>query len=172
MRAPALWLLALLWPALSAAHPVHVSIAEARFDPATERLEVAQRVTPEDLERALERFLGRPAAAGEPALEAHLARFLANVWTAEPAAPRDSPAGAEAGDPDALTWIGWEAEGRYLWLYFELDLPGGLEGALIGNRFLLDVEPQQVNTVNLEQGERRQTLTFTRAAPVRRVAFP
>jgi hypothetical protein len=170
-----------------AAHPYHVTVAEAELNAATGRLEVALRLLPEDLIRALEardRRRGDEAGgesgpersqAQEPRHDELLADLVREAFTVTTADGRSAP----------LHWVGSEASVKAVWLYFELDLGGApaaqdgpapdgslLDGITLANRLLLDLEPTQTNTVTLRFEEERQTLTLTPRSPEREIRWP
>lgn len=137
------------------AHPLHTSFAEADYRPATNRLEVALRVFADDLEAALSAAAGRrisltttPADEFNALVQAYTTRH----FTVRPA----------AGTPATLQWVGRELKDRdnEVWLYFELALPGGIEGARIRHALLEDSFPSQINTVRVRDGKRQATLVF------------
>lgn len=151
------------------AHPAHVTIAEAEYVRERGTVEVSLRVRPEDLVAALE-AARTPAATqnGEPRrplnlertpeIDTQIADYLRRVFTL----------GEEAGAAK-LIWVGKEQEGRYLWLYFELRLPGAapesLAGLPLSNRALFEALENQANTVVLQDGARRVSLRFTLERP-------
>ena len=141
------------------AHPFHVSIGEAEWNPKTRRLEVALRVHPADLDRALrkaDRDRQQP-----PTLEGdqRISRYLQSVFVVR---YRD-------GAALKFTWIGKELSVKSAWLYFEIELPNGLDGALISNRLFFEIEKKQTNTVNFTVGERRESLSFSAERPVHKL---
>lgn len=152
------------WPAIIAglctaavlhAHPGHSSYAEADYNAATGRLEIALRVSAEDLEAALTRRAQRPIARERtPAAEFdRLAQaYLAESFTVK----------AGDGTPAPHRWIGRELKGSTdeLWLYFEADLPGGVTGARLRHAVLLEVNPGQLNSVRVRAGPREVILVF------------
>jgi hypothetical protein len=96
-----------------------------------------------------------------------------------PPPPPDTNAGADGratppariDDPESkkptsiIRWVGKDLEDiRYAWLHFEVCLPeSGIVGLDFSNRILFEVEPEQVNTINIRDGEERFTLRFTPA---------
>lgn len=50
-----------------------------------------------------------------------------------------------------------------LWVFVEADWTKPLKGSRLTNRLLLDVSADQINTVNLTEGEARETLAFSAA---------
>lgn len=140
--------------ATGAAHPFHVTLAEAEYNVESGRLEVALRIyNPADLERVLGLIAGhRVDLEATPGVDRLIRDYLERQFVVE------SPDGRPAG----LTWVGKEVDLKTAWLYFEVDLPDGPEGVAFRDRLLFEVEPDQVNTINFRSGDRRGTLRFTR----------
>ena len=143
----ALTLVACCSLATGAVHPQHVTLAEAEWNPESRSLEIALRITPVQLEEAVERHAGRPVDLDAGASDAAVAAWLAAAFVVAP--PDPDPADDEAPDPVALKYVGKEVGVSRAWLYFEAPLPGGWEGATIANRVRLATEPEQHNTLIL-----------------------
>ncbi len=149
------------------AHPIHRSIAEADYNQATHTLEVALRVYADDFEAALSARTKRKISLEKtPAAEidalAH--RYVEETFT------------IKTGDdaPTTLHWIGRklkDAENE-LWLYFEVPLPGGVEGAKIRHAVLSDQFRDQLNSVLVRDGARKVTLVFLPTHTEKSVRFP
>ncbi|QDV38963.1 DUF6702 family protein [Tautonia plasticadhaerens] len=141
----------------SAAHPFHVTIAEADYDAESGMLEVALRIyNPGDLEEALGRRLGERVdlERTEDVDEAILAYLEDSLVVERP-----------DGERAALAWVGKEVTVKTAWLYLEIPLPDGPEGATFTNSLLFEVEPDQVNTMVFGRGKDRASLRFTRDDP-------
>ncbi len=151
----------------ASAHPIHASVAEADFNHATRKLGVALRVFADDFAAAL---------------SARSSRTISVEST--PAAEFDALARAYIGDtfvvkgrdrtPVPPTWIRRElkADSNELWLFFELDLPAGVEGALVRHGVLADQFRDQLNSVHIRDGERKATLIFLPTHREKVVRFP
>lgn len=151
------------------AHPYHVSFAEAEANPETERLEVAMRVFPEDLEEAIERMTGRRSVDLERTedIDDLITRYLARTFLLrDPNAPRDETDDDASPEPSVIHWVGKEVGVRHTWLYFEVALGRpGAEGMEISVRSMFETEPTQENAVRFRRGEERVTLKCTRSRP-------
>lgn len=159
---PLLLLCCALWPGTAGAHTFHVSLAEAEWNPSSGRLEVSLRTLPDDLERALSDALHRKIVLEkEPDLDTLIAQHLEQVFIVHDA----------IGEEKAHHWVGKDLRPQEVWLYFEVELPDGLEGVEIEYLLLLRQEPHQVNTLNLKQGEWRGSLTFLRGEERQRVVW-
>ena len=169
---------ALAAPSAARAHPYHVSLAEAKVNHEKQRLEVALRVFPEDLEAALtHRFERDVNLERTEDVDALIAAYLREVFTlGDPSEPAvDEAEGVEeetAPARFALAWAGKEVEVRHMWLYFTISLDRGIEGLEISNRVMFDVEPTQENSIVLTDGEERVTLRCDRERPKVAVTFP
>ncbi|MEW4566948.1 DUF6702 family protein [Tautonia sp. JC769] len=168
MKTPALAmaLMTALAPASTAgaAHPFHVTIAEAEFNAEAGTLEMAIRIyNPGDLEQALglregERVdLERTEDVDEMILDYLRDRLVI------------TPAG---GKPAPLRWVGKEVSVKTTWLYVEAELPGGPEGASVTNTLLFEIEKDQVNTMVFGRASDRVSLRFTRDDPTHRLERP
>ena len=135
------------------AHRFHVSLAEAAFNDSSQRLEVALSVSVHDMEEALLRQdeLADPESDSvEP--QQQLSNYVMEHWNVVSA----------DGQVRNLDWIGSQVEGELLWLYFEIKLPGGLEGARIDNQMFFELDARQVNTVNFREGDWQFSSTYSR----------
>lgn len=135
------------------AHAFHLSFGEADFNPVSQRLEVALCVVPEDLELALEARADRELTLErEPAIDALLQEYVAARFLVR---SRD-------GKRQLPVWVGSEFSVKEAWLYFEVPLPGGLLGADIAQRMLLETSADQWNQLRLAQKGFRRVLSFRR----------
>ncbi len=148
-----------LWPPTAHAHDFHFSQSEAEFNRETNRLEVAIRVINHDLERALSHHFGKNKALALEEADPQLATYLTKVFRLR--CPNTAPA--------ELVWIGKEIEVRESWLYFEFPVADSLEGCTIENRLLFELEPTQLNTLQLKIGEASTTVNLSRERPGYRV---
>lgn len=156
------------------AHPVHASSAQADYNRATQRLEIALRLVAEDLLAALNAARERPLSF-EKTPPAELDAAL-RAYAVEKFAVADS-----AGAAVALEWIGREfepaapdrpADEQTLWIYLEAALPHGVEGARLQHALLHEIFPRQQNTIRVRDGRRETTLAFDRDRRPKVVQFP
>lgn len=154
-------LAALLLPSLFAplalqAHPIHTSLAEADYNRATQKLEIALRVFADDFEEALSLSAKKKITlANTPAAEftALTQAYLAETFTLRRVDGTLAP----------HTWIGREYKdaANELWLFLEVALPPtGLEGLRIRHAVLSAQFSDQLNSVLLRDGPRSVTLAF------------
>ncbi len=138
------------------AHPFHTSVAETEWNSETKRLEVALRVSPEDLETALSKQ-GETKVRLEDSegIDDLIVDYLNDHFTL--CKPKS---GDEDPQPLELKWTGKELSTKAAWLFFEIEAPDGVEGLELANRLLLDEGDSQINTVVLRDGKRKTTLRF------------
>jgi hypothetical protein len=147
-----LWAAAQVGLAASAeAHPFHFSFAEGTWNEQTQRLEVALRLEPHDLEATLRQHAGRAVTLEAPTTEKLMQEYLQKSVRLE----------TSRGKPAEIRWVGSEIKIKAVWLYFEVPLPHGLEGVKITNTLLLEHLPNQVNVMALSQGEQATALYFS-----------
>lgn len=156
-----------LLPVLAGAHPLHVSHAEADYNRETNRLEVALKVFADDFEARLSARAGhRVSLEKTPPVEfdALCRAYLAETFVVK---SRD-------GAAQPLQWVGRElkdAENR-LWLYFEVALPDGVDGARLRHAVLTDEFSDQLNSVLVREAGRQVTLVFFPDRSEKTVVFP
>lgn len=138
------------------AHPYHVSSAEAQLRDGT--LQVALKVTPEDLQEALRRLFGKDVDIDDdvvPLVRAYLrTHFVVR-----------GPKGAVP-----MAWVGAEIELQTAWLYFEYETPGSARDYTLYSGVFFEIAPAQVNRVVVRRGETTQTLRFVPGSKPRRLA--
>ncbi len=154
-------LAALIWSAQAVAHPFHTSLAEVDYRAACGCLEVALRVTPEDLEAALDRIDGRRIPLEAPESDARVLGYLTSRFLVTPL----------GGEPLPIEWVGREVSHAGSWLYFKVTGVG--DAFDLANRILFDAEPAQVNHLLLRGTGAPRALTFRAGdPPVRIVGKP
>lgn len=158
---PLLVCLALLVSISSAsAHPIHTSTAEADYNRSTQKLEVSLRVFADDFEAALSDLAGRKISLEKtpPAEIDALARaYLIEHFTVK------TRGGTLA--PQRLVGRELKDAANELWLYFEIALPSGVDGARIDYTVLRARFADQLNSLRLRDGHREQTLVFLPKQP-------
>lgn len=129
--------LALGAPALYG-HPSHSSYAEIEWSDAG-TLDVALRVIPEDLERALGLVIGRRLVlVDSPEIRTALTAYLSEHFALL--------GDVDDGAPAKLRLVGMELGYKETWVYFSLEGPRERHRTL-RNSVLMDVEPTQTNWV-------------------------
>lgn len=151
------------------AHAVHTSTAEAEYNPQTKRLEVSLTVFISDLETALIRQSERDMRMDKtPAAEfdAQVLAYLKKTFVVTDA----------AGKAAEMRWVGREMEKASeksgdpaVVLFFEVEMPGGVEGATLRCAVFDDLFKDQTNLLLLKTGQRSVELRFRRGALERRL---
>lgn len=137
---------------VAAAHPRHLSIAEADWNAKTGRWEIALQVNPVDLEQALRRIANRPIDLDRsPGLDGLIQDYLSRTFVVRQSDGRRAK----------LLWVGHEVDLKDAWLYFEVPLDTGPAQATFGAGYFFELLPDQANTINFRWGTSRQSLTFT-----------
>ena len=123
-------------PSSRDAHPWHETYAELDLREARGLFEVALRVDALELEQAVGRRTGeRLSIDDRDAFEPHLAAYLRATFLVR----------SEGGSWSEPKWVGYEAELRDAWLYFELPLPPGPGPLWLSNEILFERNAFQSN---------------------------
>ncbi len=166
MRALPLFLVGLLLAAGTAwAHPIHTSLAEADYNPKTQKLEIALRVFADDFERTLSGRAERKLTLEHTPSAEFNALAFAYVKEHFTLKLRRSAV--------PLTWLGRELKdaSNELWLYLEASLPDGVEGVRFRHALLAEAFSDQLNSIRVRDGSRQVTLTFPLGQGERTVKF-
>ncbi|MCO6458355.1 MAG: hypothetical protein J5I93_23860 [Pirellulaceae bacterium] len=134
------------------AHPFHVSLAEVEYNAARCRLEVALRVHPGDLEQVLRRGSQPLDLEHSTGIDDQILPYLRRTFQVR----------ADGGPQCPLRWVGKEVTLKDAWLYFEVLLPADARQLACSNRLLFDRQADQVNTMQVRAGQRRQSIVCTR----------
>ena len=136
----------------ASAHKFYASLAQVEKT-AEGRVEVGIRLFPDDVEQALSAAAGRKIVVDNTqAFRDALMKYL------------DATFVLESGDERArLRYVGVDPMVNLMWVFVEADWPRPLRGSRLTNRLLLEVSADQVNTVNLTEGDARESITFTAA---------
>ncbi|SFQ74050.1 hypothetical protein SAMN04515668_4084 [Hymenobacter arizonensis] len=147
--------LLLLLPLAGAApalHAYHSSLTELRYNAAKKQLELSVKVFTDDFEKALSEGQPTPvslSAAGPRPLA------LASAYL-----QRTLKFSTAAGAPLPLQLLGMQAENDGYWLYCKVPLPGPVPSVQLRQGLLLDVFSDQMNIVNIEAGDKKQSVLF------------
>jgi hypothetical protein len=116
------------------------------------RLEVALRFFPDDLEAALRRATGtRVVVEDSAAFRAAFEPWINTVFALE-----------SGGRRTAFRYVGAEVTVKTAWVYAEAEWPVPLSASTMTNAILVDLFPEQVNTVNFVEGGTRSSKVFDR----------
>ena len=163
---PALRLSALLMMALLAfgaqAHEQRASVTRVQFNERTGNLEVMHRFLIHDVEHAGGKLFGESVdVLGN---ESDRQRF-------EDYAHEQFSITDQDGRDIALTPVGNEIDGRYLWVYAETAMPSGLTGVVVYQGALHEVWSTQSNLVNVGFDGEVKSATFLRGSQPAEIAL-
>lgn len=135
-------------------HPFHVSVAEMEFNAETKCLEVALRVWPEDLEKALNRKSKQAIDLDKhPKIDQLIFAYVKeHIEISKP----------QSQKPCKMTWIGKEIELKHAWLYFEVETEVEPVDFVFSNRLFFELQDDQVNLFNLSFKTKRASISFVK----------
>jgi hypothetical protein len=136
-----LTVMALLWAGTLNAHQQKEAITRILFNPRTANIEVMHRFLLHDAEHAVKELL----SADADILDSDSTRqsFADYVYARFSISDQD-------GHSIGLTAVGYEIEGRFIWVYQETAIPDSLTALRITHDALRDLWPEQKNLVNVE----------------------
>ncbi|MEM0982771.1 MAG: DUF6702 family protein [Planctomycetota bacterium] len=151
-------------------HPYHVAFAEATLTEDGTAIEVALRLWPDDLEKALRRFTGDSELNIEttPGVDEAIASYLGERFVLRAASSGGSSVPV-AEDAPPVRFIGKEIGAKHAWVYFVADVPPNEGEVDIACSVAFEVERDQENTVELRLGDRRVTAVSNARDPWTRV---
>ncbi|MEC9091333.1 MAG: DUF6702 family protein [Planctomycetota bacterium] len=142
-------------------HPFHVSVAEMEYNSKSQCLEVALRVWPEDLEKALtQQAKNKVDLDTTKNIDTLIFDYLNKKIKIQ------NPAGKTC----KLTWIGKELGIKQAWLYFEVKTGLSPADFSFSNRLFFELQEDQINLFNLNFGNRRASISFAKDKAVHRLS--
>ena len=137
----------------SRVHPFHVSVAEIEFNKESGCLEVALRVWPEDLEKALGQISKKPVDLDKtPKIDELIFDYLKkNIRISQ-----------DGKKNCKMVWVGKEVEVKQAWLYFEVKTGREPDGFQFSNTIFFELQDDQINIFNLKMKDRRASLSFAK----------
>lgn len=136
------------------AHRFHMGITEVAYNPRTKSTEIVHTYMAHDIENLLMNLYGRQFDLGDPEDQAVLRKYVEGRFFLK------GPDNARL----PVRWVGMSADSQSVIIYQELDNAPLSKTAAIHQGVLIDFLPDQVNTVNLNDGGAVRSLTFTQAA--------
>ena len=130
------------------AHPLHTSLAEIAYDPASKEIRISIRVFIDDLTKASTAY-ARTHKSSPQTMFADYARSAFMVAD-------------RAGHPVALASCGSKPVGDLMWLCLHAPAPAGIAGLQVTHRVLFDLYSDQINIVQASYSGKRVSLLFTR----------
>ena len=135
------------WPA--EAHPLHTTMTDLSYDPATHALNVTIRVFADDFSAAVMPGVPRRSEIVVPSDTAILRYVTGRFGVTGP------------GGRVPMRWCGLRREGKVLFVCLRGMVPGTLASASLSNGLLTEMFTDQVNVVQISYDGRRRTLLFT-----------
>lgn len=134
-----------------AAHRYHTSLARVEYNDREKLLEITIQTFSHDLEAALEKHHGKRVNLDKTAnVEQIIVKYLSETFVIK----------NQSGAIKQLRWIGKEQQTDAVWLYLETEMPEGINGATLENRFLFEVFSDQVNLVSARYDNQKTDLLF------------
>lgn len=133
------------------AHRQAAAITKLLFNPRTHNIEVMHRFYLHDAEHAVREILGKKAdVLNSDQTRADFAEYVQERFTIK----------SDTGKELALSLVGFEVEGKFLWVYQETPDVKGLKSITMEHNALRDIWPNQINMVNVEGKSKVKTATF------------
>jgi hypothetical protein len=148
-----------------AAHPSHVTIAEAEWNAKSKSLEIAVRVNVADLEKGIRRQSKSAKKIVLKEGESNAEREVKNYVNSRLAIYTKDEKRLK------LKWVGMEVEIHHGWLYFEFPMRNPPSSIVFENRLFLELEKDQVNTLMFKTGSSKKTVHFTQGKTRRELAL-
>ena len=133
------------------AHNFHMGIADISYNAASGSTEVVHTYTGHDVEALLTNLYQRQFDLSNPEDEAVLRKYLEK---------RFALLGADKA-PLAIKWIGLAAGPQSVVVYQEIENTPLSSATMIEDEVMIDFLPDQINTVNINEGGTVRSLSFT-----------
>ena len=142
----------LLVSTLASAHRFHAGMVDISFNARTGNTELVHTYMAHDVEALLANLYGRQFDLSDPEDQEVVRKYVeGRFWI--------------AGQDKAklnLRWVGMTADAEKITVFQEIDQTPLWKAGAIHDNVLIDFIPDQVNTVNLNEGNAVRTLTFDR----------
>ena len=137
--------------AAAGAHRFHFGMTDISYNARTRSTEIVHAYTAHDIEALLLTLHGRQFDLSEPQDQQVLRKYIeSQFWLA----------GAD-GKRLPVKWVGMTIDAQSVTIYQELEKTPLSRTAVIRQGVLVDFLPEQVNTVNVNEGGAVHSLTFT-----------
>lgn len=154
--------LLLMMSGLAQAHQMNTAITKVLFNPRTHSVEIMHRFYLHDAEHALSELAGRQILLVEDALaREQFGHYVASHFAM----------GFGKPEPQALTDVGQEVDGKFIWVYQEVALPATVKELWFRFDALQEQWPEQVNQVNVEGLGAVKSLRFDRQSAWQSLQF-
>jgi len=137
------------------AHRFHAGIADVSFNARTGSTEIVHTYMAHDIDALLANMYGRQFDLTDPDDQDVLRKYVeSRFWV-------------QGQDKSRLRvrWVGMTADAERVTVYQEIEQTPLWKASFIHNAILVDFLPDQVNTVNLNEGNAVRTLSFDRNNP-------
>ncbi len=146
-------------------HQIKSAITTVLFNPNSQNLEIMHRFYLHDAEHAVHHIFGKNAdIIGSEDTRAAFANYVMERFAIQ-----------NGQEPLSIAPVGFEVDGKFLWVYQETPLPASVSSLTVTHNALRDIWDGQVNTVNVEgliNGEKSlRTLTFKENTELLKVEF-
>ena len=141
--------------AAASAHRFHAGIADVSFNARTGSTEIVHTYMAHDIDALLANMYGRQFDLTEPDDQEVLRKYIeSHFWVL-----------GQDKSRLRVRWVGVSADAERVTVYQEIEKTPLWKAGAIHNAVLVDFLPDQVNTVNLNDGNAVRSLTFDRANP-------
>ena len=138
-------------PRIAFAHKFHESLTQLEYNRQTQSVEISIRLFADDLEAALSKRTGRSVRLDKtPDVEPLTLDYLRHTFELKNG----------EGESKQLAWVGMEIQVDVVWAFVEVKMPEGMANAELRNRIFFELFRDQVNRVNIRDGEKSAALVF------------
>lgn len=146
----------------SFAHQQKTAITKVLFNPRTSNIEIMHRFYVHDAEHAVKEIFGKQAdIIGSVETQEMFSQYVFERFSVK----------NENQQELTLTPVGFELEGKFLWVYQEVAQPDNVKALTVSHVALKELWPSQINTVNFEGNGKIKTLTFDENVELLKVEF-
>lgn len=144
------------------AHQKKEAITRVIFNERNHSIEVIHRFLLHDAEHAVKQIFGGKAdIIGNEQTQKNFSKYIMDRFKMAD----------NAGNEFPLETVGYEVEGKHIWIYQETPMRKEIKGLQIIHNALRDIWPKQVNLVNIERKKKIQSLLFADQAGTLEVSF-
>jgi C-terminal processing protease CtpA/Prc len=150
--APIFALALALFSGAASAHRFHAGMVDISFNARTGNTELVHTYMAHDVEALLANLYGRQFDLSDPEDQELVRKYVeGRFWIA-----------GQDKTKLNLRWVGMTADAEKITVFQEIDQTPLWKAGAIHDNVLIDFIPDQVNTVNLNEGNAVRTLTFDR----------
>ena len=142
--------------ALGAVHPSHVSLTEIEFNTKSSAFEVSLCVSPEDLEKVINKLEGSSTALTDETVAKLFPKYLKTNFVVRAKSAQET-------EPLSIRWVGAEIGLKKCWIYFELKVENEVNKWKIENNIFFELNDDQVNHFKIKNAEKQ--IVWNRCSP-------